>query len=54
MAASMRLRKITLTGAASGTFWNLSQSFATTAQGGEKNVLCRFIAAAQKRFGRFA
>jgi hypothetical protein len=28
--------------------------FAATAQGGEKNVIGRFMAQAQKRFGRFA
>jgi hypothetical protein len=28
--------------------------FATTAQGGEKIVIGRFLAAAQKRFGKFA
>jgi hypothetical protein len=28
--------------------------FATTAQVGEKTVIARFLAAAQKRFGKFA
>jgi hypothetical protein len=35
-------------------FLDFAGVFATTAQGGEKNVIGRFLAAAQKRFGRFA
>jgi Domain of unknown function (DUF6456) len=35
-------------------FFEFADVFAVTAQGGEKNVIGKFIAAAQKRFGRFA
>jgi hypothetical protein len=35
-------------------FLEFAGVFAVTAQGGEKNVIGKFIAAAQKRFGRFA
>jgi hypothetical protein len=35
-------------------FLDFVNVFAVTAQGGEKTVIGRFIAAAQKRFGKFA
>jgi hypothetical protein len=35
-------------------FLDFTDIFATTAQGGEKTVIGRFLAAAQKRFGKFA
>jgi Domain of unknown function (DUF6456) len=35
-------------------FFDFADIFATTAQGGEKTVIGRFLAAAQKRFGKFA